>query len=85
MAITNNETQSNTSYNNNNQSNKAKADGYLNLKIVDRNGNAHNIPCYIPLTKDKAIHKALMSKAGEELSIIGTVNLAAAEDMVIEL
>lgn len=62
------------------------AEGYLNLKIADKHGNFHTVPCYIPLTSDKPILKALLAKAGTgetEVTLQGYINLVS--DAEIEL
>lgn len=83
MAITTNSNNASTS-----NKEKKEAEGYLNLKIKDAKGNYHNIPAYIPLTSEKAIHRALLNNCEEgakEFEIVGYVNLAQKQDEEIEL
>lgn len=41
----------------------SKPEAYLNLKIQDSQGNFHNVRCYIPLTSDNNVQKAIMDHA----------------------
>ena len=69
--------------------NHKDAEGWLNLKIEDANGNEHNIRCFIPLTSENALHRALINKAkngtGDNIALIGSVNLATDHSVEINL
>lgn len=73
-----------------------KANGWLNLSIVDRSGKLHNLPKGVALFDETTIHRSMLNKlrkmqqdaeaAGEEIpqtlqfNFSGTVSLARAED-----
>lgn len=71
--------------------NQKDAEAWLNLAVTDAAGNPHNIRCFIPLTSDNAVHKALMVKAqamvdaGEAVAIplVGSVNFVNNEEIVL--
>lgn len=68
---------------------RKEADGFLNLKIRDKNGVMHSIQATVPLYKDNRVHRALMTKgtSGDdvELEIIGVVNVVDKDAPEIEL
>lgn len=67
---------------------KKKADGYLNLKLTDKNGNVHSIQAYIPLNSEDAVHRALLNNCEDgarEFTITGYVNKAKDQSIEIEL
>lgn len=73
-----------------------KANGWLNLSIVDTTGKLHNLPKGVALFDETTIHRSMLNKlramqraaeeAGEEIpqtlqfNFSGTVSLARAED-----
>ena len=79
--------------NRNNNQNQRDAEAWLNLQVegVDANGDKvmHNIRCFIPLTSDNAVHRALIGKGeqmqGESFVIHGTVNKVQSQDIDIVL
>lgn len=68
---------------------RKEADGFLNLKIRDKNGVMHSIQATVPLYKDNRVHRALMTKgtSGDdvELEIVGVVNVVDKDAPEIEL
>jgi len=69
--------------NNNRNNNRTMADGFLNLQVVDAEGNTHNISCVIPLYEEEgsSVNRSILKSAKEngenkEFQIIGTVHLS---------
>ena len=63
---------------------RKEADGFLNLHIVDREGNVHKIQAIIPLYEDNRVHKALLKKGGE-FTLTGSVHIVDKNPADIEL
>lgn len=87
MAIETNNVQSQAQSNNANGKERKQADAFLNLKVIDKHGNPHNIKCTIPLYADDRVHAALMRKGadGVEIEIVGSVNIVDKSTDDIEL
>ena len=66
------------------QPERKEADGFLNLTIVDREGNIHKITAIVPLYFDNRVHKALLNKGGE-FTLIGSVHVVDKNPADIEL
>lgn len=60
-----------------------KADAFLNLKLVDSEGNVHNLPKGLALFNDNRVMRSLINAAGanpeREFSFTGTVYVPAEE------
>ena len=65
-------------------SDRKEADGFLNLTIVDREGNTHKITAVIPLYLDNRVHAALLRKGGE-FTLNGAVHVVDKNPADIEL
>ncbi|HGY9608175.1 hypothetical protein [Vibrio harveyi] len=70
--------------------NQADAEAWLNLRVLDKDGNPHNIRAFIPLTSDNAVHRALMVKARSgvdgipvEIDIIGSINFVNNDEVIL--
>ena len=66
------------------QPERKEADGFLNLTIVDRDGNTHKITAIVPLYLDNRVHKALLNKGGE-FTLNGSVHVVDKNPADIEL
>ena len=66
------------------QPERKEADGFLNLTIVDREGNIHKISAIVPLYFDNRVHKALLNKGGE-FTLTGSVHVVDKNPAEIEL
>ena len=66
------------------QPERKEADGFLNLTIVDREGDTHKITAVIPLYFDNRVHKALLNKGGE-FTLNGSVHVVDKNPAEIEL
>ena len=89
MSIETGATQTNSSRGQGN-GNQKDAEAWLNLRVVAADGTPHNIRCFIPLTSDNAVHKALMVKAQSgvdgaavEIDLVATVNFVNNEEIVL--
>ena len=63
---------------------RKEADGFLNLTIVDREGNTHKITAVVPLYLDNRVHAALLRKGGE-FTLNGFVHVVDKNPPEIEL
>ena len=66
------------------QPDRKEADGFLNLTIVDREGNTHKITAIVPLYLDNRVHAALLRKGGE-FTLNGSVHVVDKNPAEIEL
>ena len=66
------------------QPERKEADGFLNLTIVDREGNIHKITAIVPLYLDNRVHAALLRKGGE-FTLNGSVHVVDKNPSDIEL
>lgn len=64
---------------------RVEPEAYLNLTVRDARGAPLSIKCYIPLTSDNNVHKAIMEKArtNKEIPIIGNVKFEQTEEIVL--
>lgn len=89
MAV-NLQAKSNQSSSNASGKERRKADGYLNINLVDKQGNEYKISAVIPLyaDSDSKVMRTLMSitDPDKELKIVGRVHLVDSDDAsLIEL
>jgi len=68
----------------NSRNNRAPADAYLNLKLVDSEGNEHKIDQGIPLYMAKRLHECVIAAHLENpdkvFKLVGTVNVVVDEE-----
>lgn len=76
-------TDTNTNTNTSSNTNSNKAAAFLNLELVDANGNKHKLPRGLALQLEDAVSNAMIEKAKEDsefkFSLEGTVRIVGQE------
>ena len=84
MAIIKNTNQATSTNNNNNED----VQGYLNIKVVDAQGNEHSLSRGIPLSikrrLDKSIMAAVEADPNKEFKVVASVHLLNSDQESIE-